>query len=107
MAVPRVVEEREEGGTPDILGSIRLGLVFSMKGKLGSVEVLLYCKGHRSRNVLFPDFPLHCFKQVVKWRELSKSGNVTESNNIGPLVVILSAKPQTGGKNRKLGKFRT
>ncbi|CAN0428450.1 unnamed protein product, partial [Scytosiphon promiscuus] len=33
------VEEREEGGTPDILGSIRLGLVFSMKSKLGSVEV--------------------------------------------------------------------
>ncbi|CAN0415426.1 unnamed protein product, partial [Laminaria digitata] len=34
------VEEREEGGTPDILGSIRLGLVFSMKTKLGSVEVI-------------------------------------------------------------------
>ncbi|CAM9915955.1 unnamed protein product, partial [Hapterophycus canaliculatus] len=33
------LEEREEGGTPDILGSIRLGLVFQMKQKLGSVEV--------------------------------------------------------------------
>ncbi|CAM9230755.1 unnamed protein product, partial [Ectocarpus sp. 6 AP-2014] len=32
------IEEREEGGTPDILGSIRLGLVFQMKEKLGSVE---------------------------------------------------------------------
>ncbi|CAM9219994.1 unnamed protein product, partial [Hapterophycus canaliculatus] len=32
------VEEREEGGTPDILGSIRLGLVFQMKQRLGSVE---------------------------------------------------------------------
>lgn len=33
------VEEREEGGTPDILGSIRLGLVFQMKQRLGCVEV--------------------------------------------------------------------
>eukprot|EP00903_Cladosiphon_okamuranus_P018939 g17418.t1 len=32
------IEEREEGGTPDILGSIRLGLVFQMKQRLGSVE---------------------------------------------------------------------
>ncbi|CAN0405028.1 unnamed protein product [Laminaria digitata] len=39
------VEEREEGGTPDILGSIRLGLVFSMKTKLGSVEVIRYYGG--------------------------------------------------------------
>lgn len=33
------IEEREEGGTPDILGSIRLGLVFQMKQRLGCVEV--------------------------------------------------------------------
>ncbi|CAM9408109.1 unnamed protein product [Pylaiella littoralis] len=32
------IEEREEGGTPDILGSIRLGLVFQMKQRLGCVE---------------------------------------------------------------------
>lgn len=35
------IEEREEGGTPDILGSIRLGLVFQMKQRLGCVEVRL------------------------------------------------------------------
>lgn len=35
----RNIEEREEGGTPDILGAIRLGLVFQMKQRLGSVEV--------------------------------------------------------------------
>lgn len=35
------IEEREEGGTPDILGSIRLGLVFQTKERIGSVEVRL------------------------------------------------------------------
>lgn len=68
MTAPRVVEEREEGGTPDILGSIRLGLVFSMKSKLGSIEVLLYCKGHYDRNILFPDFRLCYLKKIVKYR---------------------------------------
>jgi len=29
-------EEREEGGTPDILGSIRLGLCFKLKGTVGA-----------------------------------------------------------------------
>eukprot|EP00752_Nemacystus_decipiens_P002678 g2504.t1 len=32
------IEEREEGGTPDIVGSIRLGLAFQMKERLGNVE---------------------------------------------------------------------
>ena len=35
------VEEREEGGTPEILGAIRLGLVFQLKGRLGSLEARL------------------------------------------------------------------
>ncbi|CAM9366258.1 unnamed protein product [Ascophyllum nodosum] len=32
------IEEREEGGTPEILGAIRLGLVFQLKNRLGSLE---------------------------------------------------------------------
>ena len=36
------IEAREEGGTPDILGAIRLGLVFKMKQVLGSAEVLAF-----------------------------------------------------------------
>ncbi|CAN0503862.1 unnamed protein product, partial [Scytosiphon promiscuus] len=33
-------EEREEGGTPDIMGSIRLGLVVQMKERLGGQAIL-------------------------------------------------------------------
>ncbi len=33
------VEIREEGGTPDIIGSIRAGLVFQLKGAVGSDEI--------------------------------------------------------------------
>lgn len=32
------IEEREEGGTPEILGAIRLGLAFQLKERLGSLE---------------------------------------------------------------------
>jgi len=35
------VEEREEGGTPEILGAIRLGLVFQLKKRIGSLEARL------------------------------------------------------------------
>ncbi|KAJ0393070.1 hypothetical protein ATCC90586_003415 [Pythium insidiosum] len=33
-------EEREEGGTPDILGSIRLGLAFELKQRVGAQQIL-------------------------------------------------------------------
>ena len=33
------IEEREEGGTPDILGSIRAGLVFQLKKAVGTDEI--------------------------------------------------------------------
>ncbi|KAG7395907.1 hypothetical protein PHYBOEH_003032 [Phytophthora boehmeriae] len=32
--------EREEGGTPDILGSIRLGLAFSLKQRVGTKKIM-------------------------------------------------------------------
>ena len=34
-------EEREEGGTPDIMGSIRLGLAVQMKEKFGRQAILV------------------------------------------------------------------
>ena len=34
-------EEREEGGTPDILGSIRLGLAVQMKEALGYRAIMV------------------------------------------------------------------
>lgn len=33
------IEEREEGGTPDVLGAIRTGLVFQLKGAIGAAEI--------------------------------------------------------------------
>ena len=33
-------EEREEGGTPDIIGSIRLGLVFQLKSQIGEEFIM-------------------------------------------------------------------
>uniref|UniRef100_H3H5W5 Aminotransferase class V domain-containing protein n=1 Tax=Phytophthora ramorum TaxID=164328 RepID=H3H5W5_PHYRM len=33
-------EEREEGGTPDILGSIRLGLAFELKQRVGTKNIM-------------------------------------------------------------------
>ncbi|MGI9595277.1 MAG: aminotransferase class V-fold PLP-dependent enzyme [Acidimicrobiales bacterium] len=33
------IEEREEGGTPDIIGSIRAGLVFQLKAAVGAAEI--------------------------------------------------------------------
>lgn len=50
----RNIEEREEGGTPDILGAIRLGLTFQLKRRLGSVEVSAI---PRARFVLSPLSP--------------------------------------------------
>ncbi|ETW02336.1 hypothetical protein H310_05873 [Aphanomyces invadans] len=39
-------EEREEGGTPDTLGSIRLGLAFEIKQRIGSQTIL--AREHRN-----------------------------------------------------------
>ncbi len=37
-----VLEEREEGGTPDIVGAIRAGLVFQLKGAVGEDTILAH-----------------------------------------------------------------
>ncbi|MFO7961470.1 MAG: aminotransferase class V-fold PLP-dependent enzyme [Nitriliruptoraceae bacterium] len=37
-----VVEEREEGGTPDIVGAIRAGLVFQLKQAVGEATILAH-----------------------------------------------------------------
>lgn len=42
-------EEREEGGTPDILGSIRLGLAFEIKQRLGADNIMAIEKHHVQR----------------------------------------------------------
>ncbi|KAF1335938.1 tRNA 2-thiocytidine biosynthesis protein ttca, partial [Globisporangium splendens] len=42
-------EEREEGGTPDILGSIRLGLAFELKQRVGAARILEIEKQHVAR----------------------------------------------------------
>lgn len=42
-------EEREEGGTPDILGSIRLGLAFELKQRLGAANIMAIEKLHIQR----------------------------------------------------------
>lgn len=44
------IEEREEGGTPDILGSIRLGLVFQLKSQVGTkcVDTMERIYAHRT-----------------------------------------------------------
>lgn len=44
--------EREEGGTPDIVGSIRAGLVFQLKSRIGSSEALHRMESIISRRVL-------------------------------------------------------
>ncbi|CAM9285754.1 unnamed protein product, partial [Sphacelaria rigidula] len=60
------IEEREEGGTPEILGAIRLGLVFQLKERLGSLEV----SPVSGRGLCFVDqHACHVFSSVllVKW----------------------------------------
>ncbi|TMW64640.1 hypothetical protein Poli38472_011520 [Pythium oligandrum] len=42
-------EEREEGGTPDILGSIRLGLAFEIKQRIGAQQILARERAHVQR----------------------------------------------------------
>lgn len=42
-------EEREEGGTPDILGSIRLGLAFELKQRIGPANIMAIEKQHVQR----------------------------------------------------------
>ncbi|GLE09586.1 hypothetical protein PINS_up021314 [Pythium insidiosum] len=42
-------EEREEGGTPDILGSIRLGLAFELKQRVGTQQIMELEKRHVQR----------------------------------------------------------
>ncbi|GAB9473956.1 tRNA 2-thiocytidine biosynthesis protein ttca [Globisporangium polare] len=42
-------EEREEGGTPDILGSIRLGLAFELKQRIGPSNIMAIEKLHVQR----------------------------------------------------------
>ena len=37
-----VIEEREEGGTPDIVGAIRAGLVFQLKEAVGEATILAH-----------------------------------------------------------------
>lgn len=46
-------EEREEGGTPDIMGSIRLGLVVQMKERLGGQAILVSVAAALSRVMLY------------------------------------------------------
>ncbi|KAG6620809.1 cysteine desulfurase [Phytophthora cinnamomi] len=41
--------EREEGGTPDILGSIRLGLAFELKQRVGSKKIMAQERLHVQR----------------------------------------------------------
>ena len=50
------VEMKEEAGTPDVVGSIRAGLVFKLRNDLGisdiytkSLEIFDYCHGRLSR----------------------------------------------------------
>lgn len=42
-------EEREEGGTPDILGSIRLGLAFELKQRVGPANIMEIERRHVQR----------------------------------------------------------
>lgn len=42
-------EEREEGGTPDILGSIRLGLAFELKQRIGASKIMAIEAQHVAR----------------------------------------------------------
>lgn len=42
-------EEREEGGTPDILGSIRLGLAFELKQRVGASRIMTIEQQHVRR----------------------------------------------------------
>lgn len=42
-------EEREEGGTPDILGSIRLGLAFEIKQRIGTKHIMELERQHVAR----------------------------------------------------------
>ncbi|RLN93738.1 hypothetical protein BBJ28_00014091 [Nothophytophthora sp. Chile5] len=41
--------EREEGGTPDILGSIRLGLAFELKQRVGARNIMTLERSHVQR----------------------------------------------------------
>ncbi|KAI9914156.1 hypothetical protein PsorP6_006312 [Peronosclerospora sorghi] len=41
--------EREEGGTPDILGSIRLGLAFELKQRVGTKNIMMLEQRHVRR----------------------------------------------------------
>ncbi|KAG3078776.1 hypothetical protein PI124_g16530 [Phytophthora idaei] len=41
--------EREEGGTPDILGSIRLGLAFALKQRVGTKKIMAQERRHVQR----------------------------------------------------------
>lgn len=58
-------EEREEGGTPDILGSIRLGLAVQMKEALGYQAILV------STGVALG---VGIFERRSEWRERRRSG---------------------------------
>jgi selenocysteine lyase/cysteine desulfurase/tRNA(Ile)-lysidine synthase TilS/MesJ len=42
-------EEREEGGTPDIIGSIRLGLAFELKQRIGAKNIMALEHQHVSK----------------------------------------------------------
>ncbi|CAH0480719.1 unnamed protein product [Peronospora belbahrii] len=43
------IVEREEGGTPDILGTIRLGLAFALKQRVGAKTIMFHERRHVQR----------------------------------------------------------
>ena len=60
------IEAREERGTPDILGAVRLGLVFKMEQVLGSAEVLPF----KSLVVRWSQDTIYSQKTEVDFRQL-------------------------------------
>ncbi|MGB5757244.1 MAG: aminotransferase class V-fold PLP-dependent enzyme [Acidimicrobiales bacterium] len=80
------IETREEGGTPDIIGSIRAGLVFQLKAAVGSSEI------ERRERLLLR-------RAIRSWREVPNIeilGNL-EADRLSILSFVIGDPSDTGG----------
>lgn len=59
-------EEREEAGTPNIIGDVKMGLVMHMKQRIGEVVVSLIFVSHRDDL-----FICMCMKVLNSWSRVS------------------------------------
>eukprot|EP00940_MAST-03C_sp_MAST-3C-sp2_P001477 g1477.t1 len=101
--------EREEGGTPDIIGSVRAGLAFQLKRQIGDPEILQRIEAQMSRraiDALANEKNVHVLASRVEGPRLpvvsfvirhEKSGRILHHNFVSALLNDLYGIQARGG----------